>query len=88
MQITFVRSSYNTRNRIVMFLELTLCFCNVYNSTLIPDHTFLYVNTLYTVGGMGLSIKDKLKLAHPSLGCSPSREQAQLLSAQQVSSKR
>ena len=35
-----------------------------------PDHSFLFVDTMYTVMGVGLSINDKMKIVHPSLGCS------------------
>jgi hypothetical protein len=42
----------------------------VHYSTVTPDHTFLFVDTLYTVMGVGLSINDKMKLVHPSVGCS------------------
>lgn len=50
-------------------LALTWIFFNALRRTVTPDHTFLFVDTVYVIGGVGLYIKDKIKLAHPSIGC-------------------
>ena len=38
-------------------------------SSVTPDHTFLFVETLFTLSGAGFYKTDRVKIVHPSLGC-------------------